>query len=113
MPNIVKKYDEDIVFGTTVDLGEGNGIVLSCSAKYMVKEEEITDGEGALVSVVQYDERVEVDVEILMDKAATTPEVGDEVNIGAVPAVILTEVSENWASGSAKKLSMRGVKSLK
>lgn len=113
MSAIIKKYDTDIAFGTTVALGASKGIVLSCTAKYMVKEEEIMDGEGKLVSVVQHDERVEVNVEILMAHNATAPAVSDEVTIGAVTDVILTEVTESWNNGQSKKLSIRGVKSLK
>ena len=108
-----KFYDTDIAFGTTVALGASKGIVLSCTTKYTVKEEDIYDGEGALASVVQHDQRAEVDVEILMDDAATAPAVGDEVTIGTIASIILTEVSESWSNGQAKKLSLRGIKSLK
>lgn len=112
MPAIKKFYDDTIPFGTQVTLAGSRGVVLSLSVKKTVKEENITDGEGALISVVQYDPRVEVSGEILLDPTGTIPAVGAEETIASITDVILTEVVQIWSSGTGKKLRISGMKSL-
>lgn len=112
MANIKKFYDDTIPFGTAVTLAGSRGVVLSCSLKKTIKEENITDGDGALISVVQYDPRVEISAEILLDPAGDIPDVGDEETIASITDVILTEVTQMWSSGTGKKLRITGMKSL-
>lgn len=107
------KLGSTLTWGAPAALGASKGLVISCETKSTAKTKEQLDADGGLASMVFYDQREEVTVEILTDPAAVIPTVGDEVNIGGVTAVILTEVTEKWSTSDGKKLSLTGLKSTK
>ena len=113
MPSHIIKLGIEITWGAPDALGASKGIVVSCETKSTVKTKEMLDATGGLASMVFYDQREEVNVEILTTTTATIPTVGDELAIGGVTAVIATEVTEKWSTGDGKKLSITGFKSTK
>lgn len=101
-----------VTWGAPTALGASKGTVLSCETKSTTKMADQMGDQGGLDSVVCYDQRDEVTVEILAGTAATLPAVGDSINIGGITSVLVTESSEKWANTSGKKFSISGFKSV-
>ena len=101
-----------ITWGAPAALGGSRGTVLSCETKSTTKMADQMSHEGGLDSVVCYDQREEITLEILAGVGATLPGVGASIAIGGVAAVLVTASSEKWSNTSGKKFSISGFKSV-
>ncbi|WP_448579267.1 hypothetical protein [Thermosphaera sp.] len=98
---------ESAVWGIESDLrGLQSGLVLSVSRKRNVETDSIYDHEGYTIAQIYYDEREEVELEVICKSDTTAPAAGDTLTIGAVQ--FLVQDSELiWENRGWKKLRTR------
>jgi hypothetical protein len=101
------KYSQQIVWGTT---GAGTlasqGVILSASRKRTSEVFEQKNANGENHSVIFYDPKEEISVEVLAAPSATVPVPGDEVTVAGVTAALVLDAEEVWSNNDAKKIRM-------
>lgn len=105
------KLGQDIVWGTTGAGTSSLGKILSLDRKSTAKTHEQEDENGELYSLVVYDQREEVTVEILAKPAVTLPAIGAAVTIAGITDMLVMDASEKWATSQGKKISLTLMKS--
>lgn len=108
------KLSDEVVWGAS---GAGSGAssygkVITCNKKSTVKQHEEQDEDGEPFSLVLYDQREELTLEILAGKTAVQPALGATITIGGVTDVIITEAETIWKRGDTKKFQVSGWKSV-
>ncbi len=100
------KFGQEIVWGTSSAGTLSHGKILSADSKSTAKKFEQEDEDGELYSMVIYDQREEVTVEVLANTTAVKPAIGDLLTIAGVTDMIVIDSSEKWATGQSKKFSI-------
>lgn len=106
------KYSAEVVWGSSSAGTTEIGQIISCNRKSTAKQHEEPDESGELHSLVIYDQREEVTVEILAGATAAPPAIGDTFNMGGVTALIVTEAEVVWKRGDTKKINITAWKSV-
>lgn len=101
-----------ITWGTTGAGTVSQGKILSCTKKNTAKSFEQPDEDGELYSLVLYDQRVEVSLEVLATATPSLPDVGDAIAVGGVADMIVTEAEIAWKVGDTVKLNITAIKSV-
>ena len=108
------KLGQDIVWGTTSAAGTGSaalGKIISIESKSTSKVHEQPDEDGELYSMVMFDQKEEITVEILAKPSVTKPAVGSTLTIAGVTDAIVMDSTEKWANQEGKKFSLTLMKS--
>ena len=99
----------DVVWGTSgVTAGTGVstiGKILSFDSKLVTKTSEQADENDELYSMIYYDPREEITLEILAKPATTKPVPGGTIVVNTLTYYV-KDSSEKWASNAAKKYSV-------
>lgn len=103
---VVVKYANSIVWGATGAGSSSLGIILSCTRKKTSEIYEQKNAAGENHSVVFFDPKEELTVEILAAADATLPEPGDEVTIGGVTSALVIDAEKRWSNTDAQKVTM-------
>lgn len=88
------------------------GKIISCNKKSTVKQHEDADEDGEVFSLVLYDQRQEVTLEILATNVSTEPAIGSTISAGGVVDLIVTEAETVWQRGNTKKFNVTAWKSV-
>lgn len=101
------KYSTQIVWGaSTAGTLASQGVIVSCSRKRTSEVFEQKNADGENHSVVFYDPKEEISVEVLAKPDATVPAPGDEVTVAGVTAALVIDAEEVWSNTDAKKIRM-------
>lgn len=100
------KYSQEIIWGTTGAGTSTMGVILSASRKKTSEVFEQKNAIGENHSVIFYDPKDEISVEVLAKPEATVPEPGAEVTIVGVTAALVLDAEEVWSNSDAKKIRM-------
>ena len=109
---VQKKLSNDIQWGAT---GAGTlsfGRVISCRKKKTVKQHEEPDEDGEVHSLVLYDQRQEVTLEVLAKLESSEPDVGTTLTVGGVVDLIVTEAETVWTRGDTVKYNVSAWKTV-
>ncbi len=101
-----------IVKGTKVGFGcsaagvpNTYGFVTSVSKSKVPKEKEVLNEDGQVIDIIIYDVSTSYNIAILIRKDATPPDLGEEITIGPVKAIV-RQVDENWTQEDTTKLTL-------
>ena len=103
------KLGTDLIFSTSGTGGAGTstlGKILSCTSKSGGKELEQEGDDGQTYSLILFDDREEISVEILAGASAVKPARGALVTIAGVTDALVIDSEVKWQSGQTKKISM-------
>jgi hypothetical protein len=101
------KYSTEIVWGASgAGSLSGVGVILSATRKQTSEVFEQKDANGENHSVVFYDPKEEITVEVLAAATATLPAIGSEATIAGVTACLVIDVEEKWSNTDSKKISL-------
>lgn len=101
------KYSTQIVWGaSTAGTLTEQGVILSASRKRTSEVFEQKNASGENHSVVFYDPKEEISVEVLAKPDSTVPSPGDEVTVAGVTAALVIDAEEVWSNSDAKKIRM-------
>lgn len=101
------KYSTEIIWGaSTAGTLPDVGVILSASRKRTSEVFEQKNANGENHSVVFYDPKEEITVEVLSKASATIPVPGDEVTIAGVTAALVIDAEEVWSNTDAKKIRL-------
>jgi hypothetical protein len=100
------KLGSDIVWGSSTAGTLVCGKILSCNSESGGKEFEQEDEDGETYSFILFDDREEIDVEVLAKTAQAKPARGVELAIAGVTAAIVTKSAEKWQAGQTKKFAI-------
>jgi hypothetical protein len=110
--SVQKKLSTDVQWGTTGAGTLSAGKILSCTKKSTAKTFEQTDEDDELHSLLMYDQREEVSVEILAKAAGSTqPMPGDTATVAGVTDMIVMEGETVWKKGDTVKYNATLMKS--
>lgn len=100
------KYSQEIVWGASTAGTSTLGVILSCSRKSTGEVFEQKNASGENHSVIFYDPKEELSVEVLAKTDATLPAQGAEVTIGGITAALVIDAEEVWSNTDAKKIRL-------
>lgn len=106
------KYSTDVTWGATGAGTLSYGKILSCTRKLTAKQFEQADEDGELYSLVLYDQREEISLEVLAKATQTKPAIGDVITIDSVTDIIITEAEIAWKQGDTVKYNITAWKSV-
>lgn len=107
--SVAIKLGTDLVWGTKGTGGAGTstlGKILSCSSKSGGKEFEQEDEDGQTYSLILYDDREEITLEVLAAAAAVKPARGSLATIAGVTDAIVIDSEVKWQAGQTKKIAV-------
>lgn len=110
--SVAIKLTDEVVWGSSGAGTVSAGKIISCNKKSTVKQHEEPDEDGEPYSLVLYDQREEVTIEILAGKTATQPATGSTITVAGVTDIIVTEAETVWKRGDTKKFQVSGWKSV-
>lgn len=100
------KYSQEIAWGTTGAGTSTLGVILSTTSKGTSDVFEQKNAIGENHSVIFYDQKDEVTVEVLAKPDAVKPEPGAEVAIAGITAALVIDSEYVWSNTDAKKIRM-------
>lgn len=106
------KLSTAITWGSTSAGTLTAGKILSCNKKSTVKQHEEADEDGEVHSLVLYDQREEVTLEVLATDTSTPPATGSVITVAGVTDLIVTEAEVVWQRGNTKKFNITAWKSV-
>jgi hypothetical protein len=109
------KLGTDVVWGITSAEGgvlTAQGKLLSVTRKSTAKQFEQEGEQGEVYSVVFYDQREEVTVEVLCKTTAVIPAPGSTLTVAGVTDLLVSDAEVKWQAGGTKKLSISAWKSV-
>jgi hypothetical protein len=95
--------DSDIIWGTE---GCYEGTIMSCRKLSAGDKREIKNNNGNVATKVFFNERTELEVEVLAQASVEIPARGDDVTIAAITGQV-DEVEENWANEKEKSFKVK------
>lgn len=100
------KLGSDIVWGSSTAGTLTIGKIVSCTSESGGKEFEQEDENGETYSLILFDDREEIDTEILVKNGQVKPARGTLLNIAGVTGAIVLKSADKWQAGQTKKFSV-------
>ena len=103
---VIIREGQEILWGTSSAGTVTQGKILSADRTRDSKVHEQEDENGETYSLVFYDPKDEVEIEVLAKPGATIPAPGDALTVGGVASLYVLRASEKWSSNNSKKISI-------